>query len=238
MASQPPIARVVPKEIAVHGDTRVDNYFWLRDRTNPDVIAYLEAENRHTDELMEPAQALREKLYKEILGRIQETDLSVPVKRDEYFYYTRTEEGKAYSIHCRKHGSLEAAEEVLLDSNVLAEGQKYFRVGNFSISPDHRLLAYSTDTEGDEAYTIFVKDLASGELLADRIANTYYTLEWANDNRTFFYTVLDESKRPYRVFRHELGGGADTLVYQEDDGRFALGLSQDSQPPVYHHQPG
>ncbi len=165
MASQPPIARVVPKEIAVHDDTRIDNYFWLRDRTDPDVVAYLEAENRYTEELMAPAQALREKLYKEILGRIQETDLSVPVKRDEYFYYTRTEEGKAYSIHCRKHGSLEAAEEILLDSNVLAEGQKYFRVGNFAVSPDHRLLAYSIDTEGDEAYTIFVKDLASGELL-------------------------------------------------------------------------
>ena len=224
MPSRPPVAKVVPQEITVHGDTRVDNYFWLRDRSDPDVVAYLEAENRYTDEVMAPAQVLREKLYKEILGRIQETDLSVPVKRDGYFYYSRTEEGKAYSIHCRKHGSLEAAEEILLDSNVLAEGEKYFRVGNFAVSPDHRLLAYSTDVEGDEAYTIFVKDLITGELFPDRIANTYYTLEWANDNRTFFYTVLDESKRPYRVFRHELGGATDTLVYQEDDGRFALGL--------------
>jgi oligopeptidase B len=224
LASEPPSAKVVPKEISVHGDTRIDNYFWLRERSDPGVVAYLEAENRYTDEVMEPTVALREALYKEILGRIQETDLSVPVRRDDYFYYTRTEEGKAYPIHCRRHGSLDAAEEILLDSNFLAEGQKYFRVGNFSVSPDHRLLAYSTDTDGDEAYTIFVKDLASGELLADRIANTYYTLEWANDNRTFFYTVLDEAKRPYRAFRHELGGGADALVYQEDDGRFALGL--------------
>lgn len=224
MASKPPVAKVVPKEITVQGETRNDNYFWLRERSDADVAAYLQAENRYTDEVMEPAAALRETLYKEILGRIQETDLSVPVKRDDYFYYTRTEEGKAYAIHCRKHGSLEAAEELLLDSNVLAEGQKYFRVGNFSVSPDHRLLAYSTDVEGDEAYTIFVKDLATGELLPDRIANTYYTLEWANDNRTFFYTVLDETKRPYRAFRHELGGAADAMVYQEDDGRFALGL--------------
>ena len=176
---------------------------------------------------MAPTKPLQEELYREILGRIQETDLSVPVKRDDYFYYTRTEEGKAYSIQCRKHGSLDAPEEILLDANVLAEGQKYFRLGNFAVSPDHRLLAYSTDLEGDEAYTIQVKNLETGELLPDRIANTYYTLEWANDNRTFFYTVLDETKRPYRAFRHELGAASDdTLVYQEDDGRFALGLAK------------
>ena len=173
---------------------------------------------------MAPTKSLQDGLYHEILGRIQETDVSVPVKRDDYFYYTRTEEGKAYSIQCRKHGSLDAAEEILLDANVLAEGQKYFRLGNFAVSPDHRLLAYSTDLEGDESYTIYVKNLETGELLPDRIANTYYTLEWANDNRTFFYTVLDETKRPYRAFRHELGAASDALVYQEDDGRFSLGL--------------
>jgi protease II len=199
----PPAAKIVPKEITVHCDTRVDNYFWLRDRSDPDVVAYLEAENRYTEEVMAPTKPLQETLYKEILGRIQETDLSVPVRRDDYFYYTRTEEGRAYAIYGRKHGSLDAAEEILLDANVLAEGQKYFRLGNFAVSPDHRLLAYSTDVEGDESYTIFVKDLVTGELLPDRIANTYYTLEWANDNRTFFYTTLDETRRPYRVFRHE-----------------------------------
>jgi oligopeptidase B len=224
LAANPPIAKKSPRELSLHGHTRVDDYFWLRDRTDPDVVACLNAENRYTEDVMAPTQPLREALYKEILGRIQETDLSVPVKRDDYFYYTRTEEGKAYSINCRKHGSLDAAEEILLDSNVLAEGQKYFRLGNFAVSPDHRLLAYSTDVEGDEAYSIFVKDLMSGHPLPDRIANTYYTLEWANDNRTFFYTVLDETKRPYRAFRHELGGGPDSLVYQEDDGRFALAL--------------
>ncbi len=205
---------------------RVDNYFWLRNRSDPEVIAFLEAENRYTEEVMAPTKPLQENLYQEILGRIQETDVSVPVKRDDYFYYTRTEAGKAYSIQCRKRGSLEAPEEILLDANALAEGQKYFRLGNFAVSPDHRLLAYSTDLEGDETYTIQVKNLVTGELLPDRIANTYYTLEWANDNRTFFYTVLDETKRPYRAFRHELGVEPDVLVYQEDDGRFSLGLGK------------
>jgi oligopeptidase B len=222
----PPRARIVPKEITLHGDTRVDEYFWLRDRSDPAIIPYLEAENRYTDEVMAPTKALQETLYNEILGRIQETDVTVPVKRDDYFYYTRTEEGKAYPIQCRKHGGLDAPEEILLDANTFAEGQKYFRLGNFAVSPDHRLLAYSTDLEGDESYTIQVKNLATGELLPDRIANTYYTLEWANDNRTFFYTVLDAAKRPYRAFRHELGAAADVLVYQEDDGRFNLGLGK------------
>ncbi len=175
---------------------------------------------------MAPTKSLQEGLYDEILGRIQETDVSAPVKRDDYFYYTRTEEGQAYSIQCRKHGSLDASEEVLLDANVLAEGQKYFRLGNFAVSLNHQLLAYSTDLEGDEAYTIYVKNLATGELLPDRIANTYYTLEWANDNRTFFYTVLDQAKRPYRAYRHELGTAPDALVYQEDDGRFELALGK------------
>ncbi len=188
------------------------------------MIAYLEAENRYTNEAMAPTKSLQDDLYREILGRIQESDVSAPVKRDHYFYYTRTKEGKAYSIQCRKHGNLDAAEEILLDANVLAEGQKYFRLGNFAVSPDHRLLAYSIDLEGDESYAIYVKNLATGELLPDRIANTYYTLEWANDNRTFFYAVLDETKRPYRAYRHELGAASDALVYQEDDGRFALVL--------------
>jgi oligopeptidase B len=190
------------------------------------VISYLEAENAYTADVMAPTKAIQEKLYGEILGRIQETDLSVPVKRDDYFYYTRTEEGKAYSVQCRKQGSLDEREEILLDSNALAEGQKYFRLGNFAVSPDHRLLAYSTDLEGDETYTIYVKNLETGELLPDRIANTYYTLEWANDNRTFFYTVLDQMKRPYRAYRHELGDAPDILVYEEPDGRFELSLGK------------
>jgi oligopeptidase B len=225
-SSGPPIAKVVPKEITFHGDTRIDPYFWLRDRKDPDTIAYLEAENQYTSAQMKDTESLQQKLYAEMLGRIKQTDLSVPLRRDDYFYYTRTEEGKQYAIQCRKHGTLEAPEEILLDGNVLAEGRKYFRVGNFSVSPNHRLLAYSVDFEGDEAYTIRVKDLVWGELLADQIANTYYSLEWANDNATFFYTVLDSALRPHKIFRHTLGVAEDPLVYHETDERFTVALAK------------
>ncbi len=227
---QPPIAKTVPHPATVHGDTRVDDYFWLRDRSDPDTISYLEAENRYTAERMKHTGELQKQLYEEMLGRIQQTDVSVPVKRDDYFYYTRTVEGKAYAIRCRKHGSPstteDTSEEILLDENALAEGRKYCRVGNFAVSPNHRLLAYSVDFDGDEMYTIRVKDLATGALLADEIPNTYYSLEWADDNATFFYTVLDEALRPYKIFRHRLGVEEDTLVYHEPDERFTLELSK------------
>jgi len=209
--------------MTVHGDTRIDNYFWLRDRKDPDTIAYLEAENAYTKEKLQHTEALQAALYAEMLGRIQQTDLSVPVKRDEYFYYTRTEEGKQYAIHCRKKGT--GPEEVLLDCNVLAEGHKYFRLGAFIASPNHRLLAYSADFEGDEKYTVRVKNLDTGELLTDEIPNTSYTVEWASDNATFFYTILDEALRPYKVFRHALGVKEDPLIYHEPDERFTLDLS-------------
>jgi oligopeptidase B len=222
----PPIAKTVPKTITVLGDTRVDNYFWLRDRDNQATIQYLDAENRYTEAVMKHTGALQSKLYAEMLGRIKQTDLSVPTKRDDYFYYTRTVEGKQYPIFCRKHGSLQAAEEILLDGNAMAEGKKYFRIGNFSVSPNHRLLAYSVDYEGDEAYGIRVKDLVTGKLLADEIPNTYYSLEWGNDNATFFYTVLDAAKRPFKIFRHSLGVKDDTLVYHETDERFTVELSK------------
>ncbi len=224
----PPVAKTVPKTITVNGDTRVDNYFWLRDRNDPATVKYLEDENRYTEALTQHTGALQSKLYAEMLGRIKQTDLSVPTKRDDYFYYSRTEEGKQYAIFCRKHRTLEAPEEVLLDGNAMAEGKKYFRVGNFLASPNHRLLAYSVDFDGDEAYTIHVKDLATGKLLADEIPNTYYSLEWGNDNATFFYTVLDDAKRPYKVLRHTLGVKNDTLVYHETDERFTVELSKTS----------
>ena len=198
----------------------------MRDRKDPDTIAYLEAENQYTSVQMKPTEGLQEKLYAEMLGRIKQTDLSVPLKRDDYFYYTRTEEGKQYAIYCRKQGTLDASEQVLLDGNVLAEGRKYFRVGNYSVSPNHRLLAYSADFEGDESYTIRVKDLATAELLPDEIANTYYSLEWANDNATFFYTVRDSALRPYKIFRHALGVAEDPLLYHETDERFTVALSK------------
>jgi len=225
-SSGPPIAKVVPKKITFHGDTRIDPYFWLRDRKDPDTIAYLEAENQYTSAQMKDTESLQQKLYAEMLGRIKQTYLSVPLKRDDYFYYTRTEEGNQYAIQCRKHGTPEAPEEILLDGNVLAGGRKYFRVGNFTVSPNHRLLAYSVDFEGDEAYTIRVKDLVTGELLADQIANTYYSLEWANDNATFFYTVLDSALRPHKIFRHTLGVAEDPLVYHETDERFTVALAK------------
>jgi len=209
--------------MTAHGDTRIDNYFWLRDRKDPDTIAYLEAENAYTREKLQHTEDLQAALYAEMLGRIQQTDLSVPVKRDEYFYYTRTEEGKQYAIHCRKTES--GTEEILLNCNQLAEGHKYFRLGAFIASPNHRLLAYSVDFEGDEKYTVRVKNLGTGVLLADEIPNTSYTLEWAADNATFFYTTLDEALRPYKVFRHTLGVKEDALIYHEPDERFTLDLS-------------
>jgi oligopeptidase B len=222
----PPIAKILPKEIAVHGDTRIDNYFWLRDREDPDTIAYLEAENHYTESVMKHTEPLQAGLYSEMLGRIKQTDSSVPVKRDDYYYYTRTEQGKQYSFYCRKRGSPDAPEELLLDANALAEGRKYCRVGNFSVSPNHRLLAYSADFEGDEKYTIRVKDLDTGLLLPDEIPNTYYSLEWCEDNATFFYTVLDAALRPYKVFRHRLGASEETLVYHEPDERFTLDIAK------------
>ncbi len=223
-----PIARTKPHTTVLHGDTRVDNYFWLRDREDPGTLPYLEAENAYTQEIMRPAESLQAKLYSEMLGRIQQTDLTVPVKRDNYFYYTRTEEGKQYPIYCRKQGSVQAKEEILLDGNALAEGQKYFQVGVFSPSPNHRLLAFSTDLSGDEVFTIRVLDLETGKLLGDEIPNTTYSLEWANDNSTFFYTVLDDAKRPFKVYRHALGELRDRLIYHEEDQRFEVDLSKTS----------
>ncbi|MFN3326476.1 MAG: S9 family peptidase [Bryobacteraceae bacterium] len=227
MQAEAPRAKVVSKEISVHGDTRIDNYFWLREKSNPDVIAYLQAENRYTEAVLKSTEKLQEQLYREIRGRVKETDESVPYRRVRYFYYTRTEEGKQYPIYCRKAESLDAPEQVLLDENELAAGQPYFRIGALAVSPNQELLAYSTDTAGDESYTVFVKNLKTGELLADRVENTYYSLEWANDNETLFYNVIDPvTKRPYKLFRHKLGTQAsdDVLVFHEPDEAFTLSL--------------
>ena len=224
----PPAAKRVPKSSTTHSDVRVDDYFWLRDKTNPEVIRYLEEENRYTEGQMAHTKDLQGRLYKEILGRIKETDLSVPERIDDYYYYSRTEEGRQYAIHCRKKGGLEAAEEILLDQNELAAGHKYFRIGAFQASPDHKLLAYSTDTNGSETYTLVVKDLQTGKLLPDQIRNTYYGLEWAADNRTLFYTTLDHAQRPYKLHRHRLGTdpAADPEVYHEKDEMFFLRLGK------------
>jgi oligopeptidase B len=224
----PPVAKIVPVTTTLFGDTRTDPYAWLRDRNDPDTLAYLEAENAYTRAMTKHTEELQATLYSEMLGRIKQTDLSVPVKQDDYFYYSRTEEGKQYAIYCRKHRSLEAPEQILLDGNVLGQGQKYFRVGNFTVSPNHRLLAYSVDFEGDEMYTIRVLDLETGTLLADEIPNTYYSLEWAADNRTFFYAILDAAKRPYQIYRHTLGETENVLIYHEEDQRFTVEVSKTS----------
>ena len=224
MSMIPPNCKKIPHQISFHGRTWEDPYFWLRERENPEVFEYLNAENAYTEAVMKDTAPLQEKLYQEMLARIQETDLSVPVRRGDYFYYTRTEKGKQYSMHCRKKQNLEAVEEILLDLNVLAEGHGYFRLGVFRVSPDQKRLAYSTDTTGAEEYTLYVKDLPSGKLLTEKIEKTYVSVEWAADNRTLFYSVLDSAKRPYRLYRHELGtdSSRDALVFEEKDDAYFL----------------
>ena len=221
----PPVAKIDPASLEKHGDVRIDPYYWLREKQNPEVIRYLEAENAYTKAVMRPTELLQDRLYQEILGRIQETDVSAPARFGPYRYYTRTEQGKQYQVHCRKPEGGNT-EEILVDGNELARGQKYFRMGVFKPSPNHELLAYSTDFEGDEEYTLVIKDLKTGALLADRVEKTYYEVEWANDNRTIFYTVLDEAKRPYRVYRHTIGTAEDVLVYEETDERFHVAVEK------------
>ena len=224
----PPVAKVISKPDTLHGDVRIDDYFWLREKSNPEVIKYLEAENEYTEAVMKQTEEFQKLLYEELVGRIKETDLSVPEKIDDYYYYSRTEEGEQYPIYCRKKESLNAEEEILLDQNALAEGYDYFEIGAFEISTDHQLLAYSVDTTGSETFTLYVKDLNAGGLLKDEIKNIYYYVEWGNDNKTIFYTTLDEAKRPYKLYRHILGTAQeeDEMVYQESDEAFYLSISK------------
>jgi oligopeptidase B len=217
----PPVAKKVPKTTEINGRELVDNYFWLRDKQNPDVAAYLQAENAYTDAVMKPTEGLQKKLYDEMLSRIKETDVEVPYKEGNYFYYTRTEAGKQYSIYCRKKGSLEAPEELLLDVNELAKGQKFMSVRDFAVSDDGNLLAYTTDNTGFRQYVLAVKDLRGGKLLSDH-AERVGSVVWANDNKTIFYTVEDPTtKRQFQLYRHIAGSdGSDKLVYEEKDERF------------------
>jgi oligopeptidase B len=217
----PPVAKKVPNSTEVNGRTLVDNYYWLRDKKNPEVKAYLEAENAYTDAVMKPTEGLQKKLYDEMLSHIKETDIEVPYKEGGYFYYARTEAGKQYQIHCRKKGSLEAPEEIVLDVNELAKGQKFMSLGTFDVSDDGNLLAYTTDNTGFRQYTLAVKDLRTGKLLPDH-AERVGSVVWANDNKTIFYTVEDETtKRQYQAYRHNVGtSGSDKLAYEEKDERF------------------
>ena len=221
----PPTAKALPKTNTLHGDTRTDPYFWMREKSSPEVIDYLEAENAYTDAVLAPTEALQEMLYAEMKGRIQETDLSVPYKYGDYFYYSRTEEGKQYPVRCRKRGSLDAPEEVTLDLNALAEGHSYLGLGAYEVSDDGNLLAFSTDVTGFRQYTLQVKDLRTGELLPDKVEKTN-SVEWAADGKTLFYTVEDDAKRPYRLYKHTLGAADDVLLYEETDAQFNLEASR------------
>src|SRR5438270_11845318 len=218
----PPIAKQIPNVTEIHGQKLVDNYFWLRDKKNPEVKAYLDAENAYTDSVMKPTEPLQSKLYGKLLGRIKETDVDVPYKYGEYFYYARTEAGKQYPIRCRRKGGRDAPEEVLLDLNELAKGQTFMAIAAYQVSDDSNLLAYSTDNTGFRQYTLAVKDLRTGKLLSDHIEKTG-SVAWANDNKTVFYTVEDSAKRQYRLYRHTVGTtGPDDLIYEEKDARFSV----------------
>jgi len=220
-APTPPVAKKVPHVTEINGRTLVDNYFWLRDKKNPEVAAYLEAENAYTETVMKPTEPLQKRLYDEMLSRIKETDVEVPYRQGEYFYYTRSEKGKQYGIRCRKKGSLDALEEVVLDVNELAQGHDFMSVRAYEISEDGNLLAYTTDDTGFRQYTLAVKDLRTGKQLVDHAVRVG-SVVWANDSKTIFYTVEDATtKREYRLYRHMVATrGPDDLVYEEKDERF------------------
>ena len=226
-SASPPTARKVAKVEVVHGEKRQDDYFWLRRKDDPQVRAYLDSENAYTDSLMKPTEPLQEKLYSEMLGRIKETDLTVPYRKGAFLYYSRTEKGKQYPIHCRREGTLDAPEEMMLDANELARGEKFFAIGDLDVSDDGNLLAYSTDVTGFREYTLFVKDLRTGALAAEKFLKVS-SVAWAADNRTLFYVVDDAAKRPYRLYRHTLGSdpASDPLLYEEKDEKFTLEISR------------
>ena len=223
-ASSPkaPMTTKKPKTTNIHGVTLVDDYFWLREKTNPDVMSHLQAENSYAEAVMQPTVPLQEKLYKEMLSHIKQTDVNVPYRWGNHFYYTRTEEGKQYPIFCRKRGNLEAPEEIVLDQNELAVGQKFMSVGAFVPSDDGNLLAYTTDNTGYRQYTLHVKDLRTGKLFSEAIERVN-NVAWAADNKTVFYVTEDAvTKRSDKFFRHVLGTDKSDLVYEEKDELFDI----------------
>ncbi|HET9804300.1 MAG TPA: S9 family peptidase [Candidatus Acidoferrum sp.] len=222
-----PVAKKTRTETTLHGDTRVDDYAWLREKENPEVISYLEAENAYTDAVLKPTEALQEKLYQEMLSRIQQTDLSVPYALRGYEYFTRTEEGRQYPIHLRRRSGADSRDELLLDLNALAEGHSFLGIDTFAVSDDNQFLAYSTDVTGFRQYTLEIKNLATGELQPFR-QERVTSAAWAADNKTLFYTIEDEvSKRSYRLYRHVLGSaGPDALLFEEADERFRVDIER------------
>jgi oligopeptidase B len=226
-AGKPPTAKVVPHKTELHGETLLDNYFWLREKKNPDVTAHLEAENAYTAAVMKPTEEFQAKLYKEMLARIKQTDLGVPIFDNGFWYYTRTEEGKQYPIRCRKKGTLDATEEVILDDNVLAKDEKFLSVGGTEVSDDGHLLAFVSDVTGFREYHLSVKDLRTGKMIEDQFVKAT-NAEWAADNKTLFYITEDQAKRAHKLWRHTLGEpkDKDVLVYEEKDELFRLGLNK------------
>ncbi|MGE5462091.1 MAG: hypothetical protein ACM3PS_01965, partial [Syntrophothermus sp.] len=244
--SYSPMAPKRPHTIVQHGETRIDNYYWMRDRDDPEVLKYLRAESDYLEEVMGHTKPLQDMLYAEMKGRMMETDSSVPEKRGAYYYYTRTEAGKQYPIFCRKKESLDHPEEILLDQNLLAEGKSFCSVGAFTISPDETKLAYSLDVEGGEVYTVYIKDLTKTDIYAEAIGNTfssvyYHTgVEWANDSQTVYYLTLDAAQRPDCLWRHRIGTDPshDYLVFQENDEAYFLFITKtrdDAYILTHHH---
>ncbi len=225
-APTPPLAPRTEHREVRHGETIVDNYYWLRQKSNPEVVKYLEAENAYTAAVTKNLEPFAAKLYSEMLGRVKQTDLSVPVRRGEYLYYTRTEEGKQYPIRCRRKGDMNAPEEILLDPNQLAAGHKFVGIGAFVVSDDQNLLAYTVDYVGFRQYQLQVKDLRSGSMLPDT-AERVTSVEWAADNKTLFFTTEDAvTKRPDKLFRHVLGASTPAEIYDEKDETYDIGIGK------------
>lgn len=223
-----PLVKRIPHEMTIHGHTRVDDYYWLNQRDNQDVIDYLKAENAYADAMMQHTEPLRKSLFEEIVGRIKQEDMSVPVMKNGYYYYVRYEEGKEYPLYCRRKDNMDNEEEVLVDGNALAEGHAFFDIGSYVISPDNKLIAYSIDTVSRRQYHIFIKEIATGRIFKEDIADTSGNMVWANDNRTLFYSVKDESLRSCRVMRHFLDTepSHDVEVYYEEDSTFYTFVSK------------
>ena len=214
----PPVARKIPKRLVAHGDVRIDNYFWMKNRTNPEVMRYIKAENRYTAAMMMHTDPLQRRLFAEFRSRVIEEDSSVPTRIDEYLYYSRLEKGGQHPVFCRKKADVDSAEEVVLDVNKLARGTRYFNLEMHKVSPDHRLVAYLIDTKGSERNSLFVREIASGRLVERPIENTAM-VEWANDSSTLFYATKNELFMADKVYRHLIGERAnkDELVYHEKD---------------------
>src|SRR5215472_12953014 len=235
----PPVARRIPTERIHHGDTVIDEYAWLADKDDPETLRYLEAENAYTAAMTAGQAGLRGEIFAEIKGRTQETDLSVPVRKGGWWYYSRTVAGEQYPVHCRRavlpgedappatgDGAPLPGEEILLDGNELAGDSPFFSLGAFDVSPDGKLLAYSTDFAGDERFTLRIKDLVTGQTAADEIPGTFYGSAWSADASVLFYVTVDDAWRPYRVWRHRVGTPAadDVIVIEENDKRFYVGV--------------